>query len=90
MEILDVLVKSYAYAVEMKRAAASASTWLKSIGRGQTLSDHEIISRDTASTNSTTGDDNDDKNWKSNTEMDKMAVMTLKAAVDGSIVWPKI
>jgi hypothetical protein len=33
--VLDELMKSHQYAVEMKRAAVSASTWLKSIGRGQ-------------------------------------------------------
>ena len=35
MAVMDELVKSHAYAVEMKRAAVSASSWLKSIGRGQ-------------------------------------------------------
>ena len=43
MEILQDLVKSHAYAVEMKRASTSASTWLKSIGRGQSASKHEIL-----------------------------------------------
>jgi hypothetical protein len=33
MAALDELLKSHAYALEMKRAAFSASTWLKSIGR---------------------------------------------------------
>ena len=42
-EILQELVKSHAYAVEMKRASVSASTWLKSIGRGQGMSDLEIL-----------------------------------------------
>jgi hypothetical protein len=35
MAVMDELVKSHTYAVEMKRAAVSASSWLKSIGRGQ-------------------------------------------------------
>jgi hypothetical protein len=35
MAVLDELLKSHAYALEMKRAALSASTWLKSIGRCQ-------------------------------------------------------
>ena len=43
MKTLDELVKSHAYAVEMKRASVSASTWLKSIGRGQGMSDLEIL-----------------------------------------------
>jgi hypothetical protein len=34
--VLEELLKSHAYAVEMKRAAHSASTWLKSIGRSTT------------------------------------------------------
>jgi hypothetical protein len=34
LAVLDELVRSHAYAMEMKRASASASTWLKSIGRG--------------------------------------------------------
>ena len=33
MEILDELLRSHVYAGEMKRAARSASTWLRSIGR---------------------------------------------------------
>lgn len=33
MVALEELLKSHAYALEMKRAATSASTWLKSIGR---------------------------------------------------------
>ena len=65
----------------MKRAAASASTWLKSIGRGQTERDHEIIPRDPTFTNNTTEDDSDDENWKSKIEINEMTVMTLKATL---------
>lgn len=36
---LEALQKSHAYATEMKRAALSASTWLRSIGRGIPVSD---------------------------------------------------
>jgi hypothetical protein len=43
MEILKELVKSHAYAVEMKRASTSASTWLKSIGRGHNASKHKLL-----------------------------------------------
>merc|ERR1712154_643606 len=34
LETLQELIKSHEYAVEMKRVSTSASTWLKSIGRG--------------------------------------------------------
>jgi hypothetical protein len=40
MAVMEELVKSHAYALEMKRAAVSASTWLKSIGRGHAGNDY--------------------------------------------------
>ncbi len=40
---LEELLKTHSYATEMKRAALSASTWLRSIGRGpQILNDNHV------------------------------------------------
>ena len=40
MGALDELQRSYTYAIEMKRAALSASTWLRAIGRSNTNDEH--------------------------------------------------
>ena len=59
IELLQDLVRSRVYAVEMKRASASASSWLKSIGRGQStrkldiLGDNDRNGKDERSRNST-------------------------------------
>lgn len=44
MKILDQLLYSHIYATEMKRAANSASTWLRSIGRSEDSSIDETAS----------------------------------------------
>ena len=41
---LEELVRSHEYAMEMKRASHSASTWLKSIGRSQSTSPTKAVS----------------------------------------------
>jgi hypothetical protein len=89
MKILDELFKSHAYAVEMKRAASSASTWLKSIGRGQTVSNHNVLGDDdeirggelTTAIIDAIGAKDNDKKLNSNKTIDKMEMMTLKATL---------
>ena len=89
MEILDELFKSHAYAVEMKRAASSASTWLKSIGRGQTGSNYNFLGDDdkirggepTTTIMNAIGAKNNDQKLNSNKTIDKMEMMTLKATL---------
>jgi hypothetical protein len=89
MKILDELFKSHTYAVEMKRAASSASTWLKSIGRGQTVSNHNVLGDDdeirggelTTAIIDAIGAEDNDKKLNSNKTIDKMEMMTLKATL---------
>ena len=42
MEVLDELVRSHTYALEMKRASMSANAWLRSIGRKDEASSEDI------------------------------------------------
>lgn len=86
--ILQELIESHAYAVEMKRASASASAWLKSIGRGRSTSKPEISSnviemRDhnlLKTSSATTGvqSENEDNLTR------KMDVLTLRASLHNS------
>lgn len=43
VDALEELLKAHSYALEMKRAARSASSWLKSIGRGQLSNDQYLL-----------------------------------------------
>lgn len=56
---LEELLRSHEYAVEMKRASLSASSWLKSIGRSQSSSPSKAGSpaRNTIISETTTNDD---------------------------------
>jgi len=90
MLILGELLRSHAYAVEMKRAASSASTWLKSIGRGHTENIHNFLKDGdekcgrgepiSAIINSVVAENND-KKLNNNNTIDKMELMTLKATL---------
>jgi len=42
MKAVDDLLRSHTYALEMKRAAKSASVWLRSIGRSEGLCDDDV------------------------------------------------
>lgn len=82
-EILQELVKSHAYAIEMKRASSSASTWLKSIGRGQSTSKHAILGEDEDESRTISTDTTEVKSSEKNAcnMPDKMEMMTLKATL---------
>ena len=86
MEILQELVKSHAYAVEMKRASTSASTWLKSIGRGQSANKHEILGngeelKHESSKISAEATEVEDLTKDESTTTNKMETLTLKATL---------
>ncbi|KAG7365539.1 hypothetical protein IV203_038743 [Nitzschia inconspicua] len=88
MEVLEDLLKSRQYAVEMKRAATSASSWLCSIGRGKTTTNADKQSR-VATDHNITGtsasskmpcnseDENEDDNHP--TQSSKLDSLTFKA-----------
>ena len=88
---LDELLKSHSYALEMKRAALSASSWLKSIGRGPQVSqgqnvippvtDFKVISEvGQASGEDAASDHQSDASNSATTAVDtKMELLTLKA-----------
>jgi len=86
-EILQELVKSHAYAVDMKRASTSASAWLKSIGRGQGLSKHELfrsgeeIEEQKSNRNSPDDSKKEDRKTDEKHTIDKMDLLTLKATL---------
>eukprot|EP00536_Pseudo-nitzschia_multiseries_P009079 jgi/Psemu1/325479/estExt_fgenesh1_pg.C_2460006 len=88
VELLEELARSHAYAKEMKRASTSASTWLNSIGRGQTTGNHEIANGNnetpnaaSTSTFSKGTNQSDGKNENSDSKIDKMDVLTLNATL---------
>jgi len=86
-EILQELVKSHAYAVDMKRASTSASAWLKSIGRGQGLSKHEVSTigeeLEEQKSDKCSKEDVEGKNRKTDEShaIDKIDLLTLKATL---------
>mmetsp|Transcript_7523 Transcript_7523/g.18505 ORF Transcript_7523/g.18505 Transcript_7523/m.18505 type:complete len:1781 (-) Transcript_7523:305-5647(-) len=81
-DTLQDLVRSREYAVEMKRASASASCWLKSIGRRQSTGkpeitgDNERIGKDEHIRNSTNNLGN-----KQSDSTNKMEILTMKATL---------
>lgn len=83
--ILEELLRSHAYAVEMKRAAHSASTWLKSIGRSTTAvssnTDGTIVDAQQASFK---GDKSDGDSSEATDGALKMEMATLKAMLHSS------
>ena len=90
MFILGELLRSHAYAVEMKRAASSASTWLKSIGRGHNENIHNFLKdggekcggdEPISAIINSVGAENFDKKLNNNNTIDKMELMTLKATL---------
>jgi len=80
MEMIEELIKPYAYAEELKRAAASASAWLLSIAMGQTTCNHGLPTddeemHDVESTTTSTiagGAEINEKDQNSSNELDKM------------------
>ncbi len=86
-ETLQELVKSHAYAVDMKRASTSASAWLKSIGRGQGLSKHEVSrsgeEAEEQKSDKSSKEDAKDKNHNNyeSHAVEKMDLLTLKATL---------
>ena len=81
-KILQELISSHAYAVDMKRASVSASTWLKSIGRGQgtskqdpmtSVEESEKILKDVKNVETSKTDQD--------STTDKMEMLTLKATL---------
>jgi hypothetical protein len=77
MSALDELLRSHAYALEMKRAAISASTWLKSIGRSVGRADDPGGVVDPESNSS--GGQASAEQGDTSTASEKIELMTLKA-----------
>ena len=76
MEIINELLKSHAYAVEMRRAATSASKWLKSINKSNEEDDGE-----SATIVNSVGFENYKIKADSNNAIDKMEMITLRATL---------
>jgi hypothetical protein len=57
MRALDELMRSHTYALEMKRAALSASTWLRAIGRASTPKNEVAAATDLSHRKNTSSDD---------------------------------
>eukprot|EP00980_Cylindrotheca_fusiformis_P028014 scaffold22575_cov141-Cylindrotheca_fusiformis.AAC.45 len=81
--VLEELLRSHAYAGEMKRAAHSASTWLKSIGRSTTsavdLKEVKVEDSDEAQEGAGEGKTEEDGRGDDNDSSLKMEMATLKA-----------
>lgn len=86
-EILQELITSHAYAVEMKRVSTSASTWLKSIGRGHSEGSHGNLSDDAETQDSkcttTSKYSKGTRSCKNNSRnpAERMEILTLKATL---------
>lgn len=78
MQVLDELMSSHTYALEMKRAALSASAWLRSIGHSDNLREED--SRTTlATTEQAAGESERSNRGGSNGTADNASVLSLKA-----------
>ena len=78
MSALDELLRSHAYALEMKRAAVSASTWLKSIGRSSEGGSEDPSDVVYPESNSSGGQASAEQG-ETCTASEKIELMTLKA-----------
>ena len=85
MAALNELLKSHTYALEMKRATVSASSWLKSIGRcpdSQTFMNTKVEGEVTIASNpggQTSGEEDKSETAFSDSASKKMEMLSLKA-----------